>query len=447
MKLHAIWLLLLTAFVGGVRADYRAEIALDRESGLYEAGETAIFTVSFADGGKIPPGGSLRYVLKFGGKQQQTGTFEVDGKPKSFEFTVDRPGWAYFGLEALGGDGKPRTDLFKHHAKKTIINEIGAIFSPEKITAKPSRPADFDAYWTSLRSKLDEVPIRAQLTPVELPEAYRGKVECFAVSVDCYGAHPVTGYLALPRGAKPQSLVAEVNFLSLSWRDADRDAALRSAAAGALVFAVSWHGAPAGLTEKDYREHPVIGQPAYSRAAFDSRDGWFFRDMYIRAMRALDYVKSCPEWNGRDLAVQGGSLGGAQAIAAAALDPAVTLAVVSVPSQCEFNALESGRLSGLPFNRPQLMKRWSDDPGVGRAAAYYDMVNFAPAIRCEIILATGLTDETCYPDNVYAFYNAIPASAKKTITVNPRTGHFGTTANVRGSARLKALFQGTTVHE
>ncbi|NMA46826.1 MAG: hypothetical protein GX945_09725, partial [Lentisphaerae bacterium] len=53
---------------------------------------------------------------------------------------------------------------------------------------------------------------------------------------------------------------------------------------------------------------------------------------YLRVMRSLDFVKTLPEWNGRDLIVVGSSQGGGQAIAAAGLDPQVTLCVAAVPA-------------------------------------------------------------------------------------------------------------------
>lgn len=46
--------------------------------------------------------------------------------------------------------------------------------------------------------------------------------------------------------------------------------------------------------------------------------------MLLRDWRALQWAKTLPEWNGKDVAVAGGSMGGYQALAMAALDPGVT---------------------------------------------------------------------------------------------------------------------------
>ena len=70
---------------------------------------------------------------------------------------------------------------------------------------------------------------------------------------------------------------------------------------------------------------------------------------------------------------------------------------------------------------------------------YFDAVNFAKRIKCETFVCTGFTDEACCPSNVFAFYNAIPATTKKTMTTNPRTGHYGTTVDPRANARFAAF--------
>ena len=71
--------------------------------------------------------------------------------------------------------------------------------------------------------------------------------------------------------------------------------------------------------------------------------------MFQRACRALEYLKSRPEWDGRILIVSGGSQGGAQALAAAGLDPQVTCCVALVPALCDHHGLLAGRQPSWPY--------------------------------------------------------------------------------------------------
>lgn len=167
--------------------------------------------------------------------------------------------------------------------------------------------------------------------------------------------------------------------------------------------------------------------------------------MYLRVMRALDFIKSRPEWNRKELVVRGGSLGGIQSIAAAALDPDVTLAIVSVPSGCEYNGYKQGRDAAALYRGKESVARIEADPRRAVTLAYHDGVNFAPRIKCDTYVCTGFADELCTPSSVFAFYNALPATTKKFMSTNPRTGHYGTTKNTAGDKRLSDIFRSVTV--
>ena len=54
----------------------------------------------------------------------------------------------------------------------------------------------------------------------------------------------------------------------------------------------------------------------------------------MRVLRALEYLKTRPEWDGKNLGVNGGSQGALQATWGAALDPDVTEANVYINWCC-----------------------------------------------------------------------------------------------------------------
>jgi cephalosporin-C deacetylase len=53
---------------------------------------------------------------------------------------------------------------------------------------------------------------------------------------------------------------------------------------------------------------------------------------------------------------------------------------------------------------------------IRRTVAYFDGVNFAPKIRCPIIVNIGLRDDVCPPETGYAVYNAMTAPQKRLYT-------------------------------
>jgi cephalosporin-C deacetylase-like acetyl esterase len=131
--------------------------------------------------------------------------------------------------------------------------------------------------------------------------------------------------------------------------------------------------------------------------------------MMLRLMRALQFVKSLPEWNGRDLIVTGTSQGGMQAVAAAALDQDVT--------RCEASKAWCADLAGISLERTP---GWR--PDLLQGILYYDTASMGKRVSCEVSLISGLGDDVCRPSGLTVLYNQIPSS-KKTITYIQGNGH------------------------
>jgi len=429
----------------GTAADgrYSGVVSLDHADGFYQTGETAICRVLLRRGGEALSGAKARLLVKWNGQTVETRDFTTAGEPMEFSYRSDTPGWICFGFEVLGKDGEVLSGegVCKHRMKPAIVTEIGALFDADKIVSCVREPADFDEFWAKRRAEVRAAsPPRTELKELD---AKTPGVKLFSVLLHCPRGIAASGYLAYPENAAPRSLKAGVFFQSLTFTDALRHRAVDMAKNGVLGFSASWHGFPAARPLNFY---PDAIRPYYQQGLRDlgDREKWVNSDMFFRVMCELEFVKSLPEWNGRDLAVMGGSLGGIQTIFAAAVDPLVTLALVAVPSSCECNAFEAGRTPNGVFRRIPVddLKR---HPEYLETGFYYDAVNFARRIKCEIFVCTGFTDEACHPGNVFAFYNALPATTRKTMTTDPRTGHYNTTKDPRAAARLREFGGGITV--
>jgi cephalosporin-C deacetylase len=68
------------------------------------------------------------------------------------------------------------------------------------------------------------------------------------------------------------------------------------------------------LAEGELRDYRMRGS--------GDREQMYFKGMFLRVLRALDFLTVQPEWDGHTLIVYGSSQGGFQAFAAAGLDPA-----------------------------------------------------------------------------------------------------------------------------
>ena len=71
--------------------------------------------------------------------------------------------------------------------------------------------------------------------------------------------------------------------------------------------------------------------------------------MYLSCYRAVEYLKTRPDWNGKTLVVMGDSQGGQQTLMIAGLHPKnITAALALVPAGGDMLAPDAGRAPGWP---------------------------------------------------------------------------------------------------
>ena len=414
------------------------ELSTDKPDWKIKVGEPVtfsaqVFTRENAKAPRVALTGRKVLCRMFGdGLKTVTKSEVLSGKPVSVTGKLDRPGWIYVYFTLYEPDGKTLSTVLDYRKRKTSVQGgIGALVEPDKLKPGMERPADFDAFWKAQRELLDKVPLNA----VETPVASQSKShKLYDVKVDCAGGLPVRGYLSIPVNAKPKSLPAWVTF-----HGAGVSSSGRAMEPNCIRMDVNAHGILNGQKPEFYSNLYATTLKNYYHQGQNDREKIYFHGMYLRVMRALDYVKSRPEWNGKVLIVSGSSQGGGQAIAAAALDPQVTLCIAGVPALSDHAGSLAGRQPGWPrFYDGRNGRKY--DPAVKTAASYYDNVFFASRIKCEAFVTTGLIDTTCSPEGVYVVFMHL-ASPKKQLDV-VSIGNHGGAPMTKGIARAREIING-----
>ena len=127
--------------------------------------------------------------------------------------------------------------------------------------------------------------------------------------------------------------------------------------------------------------------------------------MYLRDARAIEYIATRPDWDGKTIAIMGTSMGGQQSLVAAGLNPKVTAVLVNEPAGADSNGELHGRKAGYP-NWP------ASDPQVMRTALYFDTVNFASRIKAPVLAAIGFIDTTALPVGIWTAIDQIPGATE-----------------------------------
>ena len=141
--------------------------------------------------------------------------------------------------------------------------------------------------------------------------------------------------------------------------------------------------------------------------------------MYLSCYRAVEYLKSRPDWDGRVLVVTGTSQGGQQTFVTAGLHPAVTAGMALVPAGADFDGEEVGRSVGFPYWTTSGPDK--DYAAIAEAGRYYDIVNFAGRVRVPMLIGVGLEDLSCPPAGIFAAANQLKGEHEMVIL--PQSGH------------------------
>lgn len=386
---------------------YQLSVSVDRSGALFAVGEPVTCTLSLTKGGQPVSGAEVSWTFSKDGLPPGTNgsAILVNGKATATG-QLDEPGFL-----------QCRAAFRETPQSPPLVALGGAGIAPLEIKPSLPVPDDFDAFWKSQRQRLAAVPMEATLTP---DAGATPSLEVFDAQVACLGA-PVSGYFARPKGALPKSLPAILTVHGAGVGSSNRGSVVRWATEGALAMDINAHGLPNGKPAEFYQALAAGELKDYRTRGAGDRETVYFLGMFRRLVRAIDFLASQPEWNGRDLIVYGSSQGGFQAFAAAGIDERVTVICAGVPAGCDHTGVAVGRVNGWPKFIPSLPVA-PPDPKVLAAARYYDNVNFAARTHAkEAVVTVGFIDTTCPPTGVYAAYNALPI--RKSIFNDVRTGH------------------------
>lgn len=297
---------------------------------------------------------------------------------------------------------------------------IGMLVEPEKLKPGAKCPRDFDVYWNSLKKSLNSLPVEIKTAAVLGTESDKG-YSCEDIEINCLGPKPVHGYFAKPEktspGTLPIVLLVHAAGVKGSWCRSEPSNALKYAKMGALCFDLNAHGMLNDEPESYYTNLENGELKTYWLQGITNRDSVYFRGMYLRLLRTIDFLTKQPEWDGKRILVIGESQGGGQALVAAGLDQRVSAVVAIVPAMCDWFGSLAGRMGGWP----QPFESDASKKEMLSALPYFDAANILKHSGAIIFAEIGLIDMTCPATSVYAALNQ--ARCQKIIYTVPYRPH------------------------
>ena len=314
---------------------------------------------------------------------------------------------------------KPTTLVFEAISKNES-GSIGLIVDPEKFKPATKRPADFDKFWKNQKEILRALAFNVKSEAVKNSTA---GYSCVDLEINCSGPKPARGYFAKPLSAKPKSLPIVIYFHAAGvkgdWCRSEPGNAMRYAkmGKGALSFDLNAHGMLNGQPNEYYNHLDSFDLNNYAQTGLESKDEIYFRGMYLRLIRTIDYLTTQAEWDGKRIVVIGESQGGGQSLIAAGLDKRVSAVVATVPAMCDWGGTLIGRKGSWPY--PFSTK--SDRQKMAVCLPYFDAVHVLKNSKATLVVEIGLIDQTCPSSAIYAALNQ--AKGKKIIFTVPYRAH------------------------
>lgn len=402
------------------KSDYLWLTVPDHADWLYQTGENAKVEVSFCKYG-IPRDGELRYSIgndmlqpdKHGSVKLKNGRAVINMGTKK------TPGFRDMKL-SVSLDGK----TYEHHIK------VG--FSVDKIKPYTQESQDFRSFWQKNVEELKQVPM--SYTKELYKDYCTDKIDCYLVKlqIDKMG-HSMYGFLFYPKNAQPGKhpvVLCPPGAGIKTIKDPMRNKYY--AENGFVRFEVEIHGLDPRISSETFGEISRAFNDrngGYLANGLENKDIYYMKHVYVGLVRCIDFLTSLPEWDGKNVAVQGGSQGGALAIIAAGLDSRVTQCVANHPALSDMAGYAAkGGTGGYPHfcRQPQILS----NKDCLNTLAYFDVVNFARYVKAPTYLTWGYNDVTCPPTTSYAVWNTLKCTKESLLT--PINEHWTTTETNRG---------------
>ena len=394
---------------GSPRKNYVEMVATpDHGDSYYTLGQPATLRIYAREGGVPLNGVKVKY--KVGPEmllpKDADSTVFVGGEAVIRMGTMTQPGFLACQYEFMAG-GKRQRDLVK------------VAYSPQDIRTFTPMPKDFNKFWQNVMREARKVDLSPEY--FDVPDATNDKIETKLVRLHVGKEKWIYGYLSRPLDGKQHPVVL-VPPGAGSHRIYPSDYFPK---AGMIYLKIEIHDNDQRLPDDEYNRMRAEKCEGYMRRGMSSRDTYYYKDVYAGCARAVDFLCSLPDWDGKNVIVTGGSQGGALSIITAALNEKVTICAPFYPALSDLTGFLHHRAGGWPMFFSGLFDDSRVDIPVDQALEtlpYFDVVNFARNLRVPTFMSWGYSDDTCSPTSIWSVWNEITAPKQKDIT--PSSGHW-----------------------
>lgn len=266
-------------------------------------------------------------------------------------------------------------------------------------------PTDLDRFWSTTLAEARDHDLAATFTPVD---SGLTQVETFDATFSGFDGSPIRGWLHLPTH-RTEPLPAVVEYIGYGGGRGLAHERVMWAVAGYAHFVMDTRGQGSTWATGDTPDPGATGSPAHpgfmTQGILDPTT-YYYRRLYIDAVRAIEAARSHPAVDPARVALTGGSQGGGLTLAAAALADGPIAAMPDVPFLSDFPRAITLADTDPYGEIARYLKAHRDHlERVLATLAYFDVAILGRRAGAPALFSVGLMDETCPPSTVYAAFN------------------------------------------
>lgn len=321
-----------------------------------------------------------------------------ESKSITHELTNPTPGFYRYYLDVTDGNS----------IRNKVVRQIG--YNPDQMVSVNDAQADFDEFWDAAKAELASVAPEYKVT---YKQTY-GTHLIYDVEMKSIKGNTIKGYLSVPNksGKFPAIVVSNGFWVTATIPDRTDDY---------VVFNYNIRGQGIS-TEYTYTDDLFVNGLA-------NKNAYYYRECYMDALRAVDFVCARPEVDVNKIFAEGESQGGALTYAIAALDSRILAIAPRLPFLSDFPLYYKikenvNEIDEWPMNiLNQFMSKYSfTSNNTFKNLSYFDIKNLAGKIKCPVLMCVALQDPTCPPSINFAAYNQVTQTKEYMILKN--NGHY-----------------------
>jgi len=389
------------------------EVILDakpaNKSALFKEGEEISYKLSVKNTYNEKQEGKFSYIVTSDdGKKifENTTDFSVGaGSSKSLNVKVAPKGAGFYHINFM----------FNLSAYDDTVRKVFGV-NPEAITSVLHKPDDFDQFWEQTRQQLSKVS--PQYKVIFRPDLSTKYKKVYSVEMKSYENLLIRGWLVIPTdGSKFPVHYRVPGYVVELKPNMDND--------DYIAFDINVRG------NGNSKDVVHINTDNYSTTNIQDKDKYIYRGVYMDCLRGLDFLYSHANLgiDTSKIFVEGGSQGGALAVVTAGLDKRVKVLTMQVPLYADirdnYSISASYKEQVVPFKMFRQYKNRHPEFSWEQFYAtfdYYDPQNFAPMVKCPVLMGIGLLDQFCPPRCSMALFNHLGSTNKEFVCV-PNSTH------------------------